>query len=69
VTPRFTSPEPLVIGRSNPNHVEIERRLTEMRNDNPEAYYADGEFRGQGMTEKQIHDMHYRSIARELRGK
>lgn len=56
----------IIIGRRNPNHAEIERRLAEMRNNNPEGYYADGELKASGATEKQIHDMHYRSIAREF---
>jgi hypothetical protein len=58
-----------VIGRGNPNHAEIERRLAEMRNENPEGYYADGEHRAAGRSEKQIHDLHYQSIARELNSK
>lgn len=56
----------IVVGRRNPNHAEIERRLAEMRNNNPEGYYADGELKASGATEKQIHDMHYRRIAAEF---
>lgn len=55
-----------VIGRRNPDHDEIVRRLNELRSNNPEAYYADGEHRAAGATEKQIHDMHYIRIAREI---
>jgi hypothetical protein len=53
----------IVIGPRNPDHAEIERRVTELRNDCPEGYYADGELRG---SQKQIHDMHYRSFARQI---
>jgi hypothetical protein len=53
----------IVIGPRNPDHDEIERRLNDLRNNNPEAYYADGERRG---SQKQIHDEIYRSIAREI---
>jgi len=53
----------IVIGPRNTDHDEIERRLTDLRNNNPEAYYADGERRG---TQKQIHDELYRAIAREI---
>jgi len=41
------------------NHAEIQRRVDEMKRDNPEAYYADGEFQAAGMSEKQIYQHHY----------
>lgn len=56
----------VVVGPSNPDHVEIERRLAELRNDCPEGYYADGEHRAAGMSERAIHDMHYKQIAKRI---
>jgi hypothetical protein len=50
-------------------HEEIENRIADMRRNNPEMYYADGEYRASGMSEKQIHDHHYRSIKAELERK
>lgn len=65
-----TKPEPViashVVGPKNPDHTEIERRLNEFRNNNPEGYYADGEHRANGANDRQIHDMHYRRIAQEI---
>lgn len=53
----------IVIGPRNPNHAAIEAEIAEMRNNCPEGYYADGEHRAAGRSEKQIHDLHYRAIA------
>ena len=47
---------------------EIEAKIAEMRRDNPEMYYADGEYRASGMTDKQIHDHHFAQISRQMRG-
>ena len=55
-----------VVGTKNPNHAEIERRIGEMRNNCPEGYYGDGEHQAAGMSERQIHDMHYVSIAKQI---
>lgn len=59
----------IVIGPRNPNHAAIEAEIAEMRNNCPEGYYADGEHRAAGRSEKQIHDLHYRSIARKYEPK
>lgn len=59
----------VVIGRGNPNHTEIESLIVDLRNNNPEGYYADGEHRAAGMSEKQIHDMHYRRFAQDFGNK
>lgn len=48
------------------NHDEIVRQVNEMARENPEGYYADGEFRAAGMTEKQIYQHHYDTIAKQL---
>jgi hypothetical protein len=55
----------IVIGSRNPNHDAIEAEIAELRADCPEGYYADGEHRAAGLGEKQIHDLHYRQIARK----
>lgn len=47
--------------------LEVEKRIAQMKSDGPENYYGDGEFRASGMSEKQIHDMHFASILREVR--
>lgn len=49
-------------------HAEVEKRIAEMRREAPENYYHDGEFRANGMSEKQIHDYHYNQIMLEVRG-
>ena len=54
------------VPRTNSNHDEIVRQINEMAQENPEAYYADGEFRAAGMTEKQIYQHHYDTIAKQL---
>lgn len=55
----------IVIGLRNPNHAAIEAEIIELRANCPEGYYADGEHRAAGLSEKQIHDLHYRQIARK----
>jgi hypothetical protein len=72
VVRRMMSPERVVSPGASAiigNHKEIEKRVAEMRRDNPEMYYADGEYRASGMSEKQIYQHHYDSIARQLAGR
>jgi hypothetical protein len=47
--------------------IVIERQIAEMRSNAPENYYADGEHKANGYSEKQIHDMHFDSLLRQLR--
>jgi hypothetical protein len=63
---KATIADSVVIGPGNPDHVEINRRLTELRNEGPENYYGDGEFRASGMSERAIYEMHYRSFAKQI---
>ena len=62
VTPIVTNFKPTV----DANHAEIVRQIDEMKAENPEGYYADGEYRAAGMTEKQIYQHHYDTIAKQL---
>jgi hypothetical protein len=50
----------------NPNHDRIVMLINDLKSNGPENYYADGEHRAAGMTEKQIYDMHYDRFSRTL---
>ena len=54
------------VPRQHPKHDEIVAAIEQMKADGPENYYADGEFRAAGMTEKQIYQHHYNTIAKQL---
>ena len=62
VTPIVTD----FVPRSNSNHDEIVRRINDMAQNNPEMYYADGEYKAAKMTEKQIYQHHYDTIKKQL---
>ena len=61
VTPVVTD----FVPRKN-NHDEIVRRINDMAQNNPEMYYADGEYKAAKMSEKQIYQHHYDSIKKQL---
>lgn len=67
VAPRRNTVAGLLANTGAVNHAEIEKRIIEMRRDNPEMYEADGEFRAAGLNDKQIHDHHYRQIEKQMR--
>jgi hypothetical protein len=46
----------------------IRAEIAKLQSDCPEGYYADGEHRANGMSEKQIFEMHYDQIKRRLYG-
>jgi hypothetical protein len=46
---------------------EVEKRIAQMKADGPENYYADGELKAAGMSERAIYNMHFDSILKQLR--
>jgi hypothetical protein len=47
-------------------HDEIVKRINDMAQNNPEMYYADGEYKAAKMTERQIYQHHYDTIKKQL---
>jgi hypothetical protein len=65
-TPSAAKVTDFVPPAKNPNHDRIVMLINDLKSNGPENYYADGEHRAAGMTEKQIYDMHYDRFSRTL---
>jgi hypothetical protein len=46
----------------------VNQQVSDLRHDNPEMFYADGEFKAQGMTEKQIEMRWFDQFVKEAQG-